>query len=141
MWSQIRQKIVDVLNANAGSTIGVVYNYPTSTEDKYPAVNVIGAENDSDFGTGAPSNDNVQACVFTIRALYSVEDESNNALQTAETKIDAVLDLLIDLLSNPDVLSPACDFVEPVSASWGYQARGNGTVRIADIKIRCKKLK
>lgn len=140
MWANTRAKLVEVITASA-PLVAEVFAYPTSAENEYPAVCIIGSENESDFGNGSPTNDNLISCVFTIRTLFTISDETNNAQQTAEARIDAVLDQLIDLLSNPDVLSPACDFVEPLSASWGYQDRGNGLVRMADIKLRCKKLK
>ena len=135
MWAQVRAKIAEV--ADTAASVAVVYAYPTSTEDDYPAVSVLGAENESEFGNGAPSNANVQTVVFTVRVLYTVSDENQ---QEAEEKIDTVLDELMALFSNPNSLSPACDWVEPASASWAYQDRGNGLVRIADIKLRCRKL-
>lgn len=136
MWTQTRAKIIEVINASA-TTIAEVFAYPTSSENKYPAVNVIGSDLESEFGTGAPANQNVHTAVFTIRILFTISDGTE---ETAEARIDSALDELSLLFSNPNALAPACDWVEPVSASWGFQDRANGQVRVADLKIRCNKL-
>lgn len=136
MWAETRAKIVDVITAGISGVVAVTA-YPTSSESGYPTINVIGADAASTFGTGAPANQNVQTAVYTVRVLFSITDDRE---QTAESTLDAVLDQLVVLFTNPDVLAPACEWVEPVSATWGYQDRANGQVRIVDMQIRCNKL-
>lgn len=139
MWTQCRAQIKTIIQTaitGGSSAMAVVYDHPTSTETMYPAVQIMGSDSESVYGSGSPSNASIHTAVFTIRALYTISDEDQ---ATAEAKLDTVLDELIILFSNPDVMGGVADFVEPISGSWGYQDRANGQVRTAEIKVRCTK--
>jgi len=135
MWEQLRAEIKTALES-VGS-IKTVSAYPKASHDVYPAVEIHGSEHESDFGTFGPAYENMHTAAFIVRAVYLLTDET---MEEAEAKLDKVLDDMLTLFGQPNVLASA-DWVEPTGGTWGYQDRGGGTARTAELRIRCKKLK
>lgn len=134
MYQTIRQAIIDLLNSEAISKIQVAYRTDRSKIDGYPAALVFPAEHEADYHqTGAGNNR--ETYIFTIRILYPFTEGQEDA----DIALEEATDEIIGALRDRSVLGSAADWVDPVPGKWGYQDRGDGTMRVAELNVRCVK--
>lgn len=132
VFKDIRQKIADVIEAQSEKA-AVVYRADRSSFDSYPAVIVVPSENATDWGD---QSNQMYDITFIVRIHKDIPADGQ---EEAELILEEVVDELLDIFRDPDVLTPACDWVQPVPAAWGYQDRETGPVRTADLRLRCRK--
>lgn len=141
MFETIRQAIIDLLNSDAITKIAVAYRTDRSQLDKYPAAIVSPTEVESDYFQTAPKS-NKETYIFTIRILEPFVEGQDNADIVLEKAVDELIGKLRDrnVLGNlPNNGGSVADWVEPVPSVWGYQERPNGTMRVAELKVRAIK--
>lgn len=133
MFGAIRQAIITKIN-DASEKVAVAYRTDRSTLDQFPAAIVAPAENEADYHQTAPQN-NREVYVFTIRLHYPFTEGQD----TADIALEEALDELLDIFRDRTALGNAADWIEPVPSVWGYQDRGNGIMRVAEMKLRAVK--
>lgn len=134
MYSSIRTAIIGLINSDAIEKIEVAYRTDRSEISGYPAALVFPSEHEADYHqTGAGQNK--ETYIFTIRILYPFTEGQ----EEADLALEEALDEMIDALRDRNVLGSAADWVEPVPGKWGYQSRGDGTMRVAELNVRCVK--
>lgn len=131
MWSTIRSKIVDVIEDLEGSPIKQVCRSERSSFTGYPAVTVSPTEDLADYHETKPNSER-GTFVFTVRAYYPFVDGQ----ETADLELEKVVDVLRELFRNKKILGNVADWVAPANSVWGYQKRGDGEMRVADIKVQ-----
>lgn len=135
MYQAIRTALIGLINSDAIEKIEVAYRTDVSKIDGYPCAIVFPSEHEADYHqTGAGNNK--ETYVFTIRILYPFSTEGQ---EEADLALEEALDEMIGALRDRNVLGSAADWVEPVPGRWGYQDRGDGTMRIAELGVRCVK--
>ena len=134
MYSTIRQAIIDKLNSEEVSKVEVAYRTDRSQIDGYPAAIVAPNEHEADYHQTSPAS-NREVYIFTIRLLYPFTEGQ----ETADLALEEALDELIAVFRDRSVLGAAADWVAPVPGVWGYQDRGDGVYRVAELKIRAIK--
>lgn len=132
VFKDIRAKIKEVLEANADK-LSHIYMADRSTFEGYPAAIITPSEESADYGDSSMTQYDIG---FTVRVHKNIPTDGQEA---ADLELEEVVDQLLDIFRDKDVLSPACDWVTPVPAAWGYQDRENGPVRTAEIRLRCRK--
>lgn len=145
MYKKIRQAIIDHLNSDVITKIAVAYRTDRSEIAGYPAALVFPAEHEADyFQTGGGSNK--ETYIFTIRILYPFTEGQEEADLALEEAVDELIrnfrnrdSLGIEKDDEGNDIGSVVDWIEPVPGRWGYQDRGNGTMRIAELNIRCVK--
>lgn len=131
MYATIRQALIDLINSESVSKIQVAYRTDRSEIAGYPAALVFPSEHESDWHqTGVA--DRKETYTFTIRVLYPFTEGQ----EEADIALEEALDELVGVFRNSSVLGNAADWVIPVPGRWGYQDRGNGQVRVAELNIR-----
>jgi hypothetical protein len=134
MYGTIRQSIIDLLNGESITKIEKAYRTDRSEIEGYPAALVFPTENQSDYHeTGSGSNK--ETYIFTIRILYPFTEGQ----EEADIALEESLDELIVKFRERNVLGSAADWVEPVPGKWGYQTRGDGQFRVAEMNIKVVK--
>lgn len=134
MYGAIRQAIIDVLNGESITKIEVAYRTDRSEVDGYPCALVFPSEHEADYHQTGSGN-NKETYIFTIRILYPFVDGQ----EAADIALEEATDEIIAAFRERDVLGSAADWVEPVPGRWGYQQRGDGTMRIAELNIKAVK--
>jgi hypothetical protein len=132
MWQEIRQKILDVIQENS-SLLQAVYRTDRSKFDGYPAAIISPSENEADYED--TSRDKL-TFVFTVTIFQSIADVGEDQ---ADIILEQAVDELLNLFLDRTVLGAAVEWVEPVNSRWGYQDRPDGQVRVAELKLRCRK--
>ena len=133
MFESIRTAIIGVINDQA-EKIEAAYRTDVSSIDGFPAALVIPSEAEADYHQTSPES-NKETYVFTIRVIFPFTEGQ----ETADIALEQALDELIAIFRDRSVLGNAADWVVPVPSVWGYQDRGNGIVRVAEMKIRATK--
>jgi hypothetical protein len=134
MYATIRQAIIDLINSESIEKIEVAYRTDRSEISGYPAALVFPSEHEADYHqTGAGANKEIY--IFTIRILYPFTEGQ----EEADLALEEALDEMIGVLRDRNALGAAADWVEPVPGRWGYQSRGDGTMRVAELNVRCVK--
>lgn len=134
MFGAIRQAIIDVLNSEEVTKIEAAYRTARSDIEGYPSAEVFPSENEADFHQTSPGS-NRETYIFTIRVLYPFTEGQEDA----DLALEEALDELLETFRERSILGSAADWVDPVPSIWGYQDRGNGTMRVAELKIRAVK--
>ena len=134
MYAIIRQAIIDLLNSEAISKIEVAYRTDRSKVEGYPCALVFPSEHEADFHQTGSGN-NKETYVFTIRILYPFVEGQ----EEADIALEEATDEIIAALRDRSVLGSASDWVIPVPGKWGYQDRGDGIMRVAELNVKCVK--
>jgi hypothetical protein len=136
-FGKIRQAIIDRINSISDSKIKAAYRTDRSSIDAYPAALVSPTNAEADYNETAPGT-NKELYVFTIRLLYPFTEGQENA----DIALEGALDQLIGVFRDRDALGTiegaGATWVVPVPSIWGYQDRGAGTYRIAEMKLQVK---
>lgn len=135
MYGAIRQAIIDLINSESIEKIQAAYRTEASSISGYPAALVFPAEHTADYHDTAPGR-NKETYIFTIRILYPFAAEGQ---EEADIALEEAVDELIGAFRDRSALGAAADWVEPVPGRWGYQQRGDGTMRVAELNIRAVK--
>lgn len=130
MWKNLRHKIADVIQAT--DSFAFVSSKEVGSIPGFPAVIVVPSEHENDWAT---TGDGTRQ-VFTFRAQMLMPEKE---MGSEDDTLDDLVDLMLATFSDPDVLDPYADFVEPAVAAWGYQGRPQGDMRSVEIRIRCIK--
>lgn len=134
MYGAIRQAIIDLLNSETITKIEAAYRTDSSKIDGFPAALVFPAEHEADYyQTGAGQNK--ETYIFTIRILYPFTEGQ----EEADLALEEAVDEIITALRDRNVLGDAATWVAPVPGRWGYQTRGEGQMRIAELNVRAIK--
>ena len=133
MFGSIRTKILEVIEDQADK-VKVAYRTDRSQFDGYPAVIVSPSESEADYNQTAPQSQR-EVYIFNVRAHYPFTEGQDKA----DIALEAVVDQLLTIFRDRTVLGSVADWVVPVPSVWGYQTRGEGTFRIAEIKLRVVK--
>ncbi len=145
VYKVIRQAIVDKITAEmvgSGKVVSFVYRSDKSRFEGYPALIITPSDNDADYGDSSMKEYNP---VFTVRAHVpiNVQEEDGEAVddgqEGADDTMDEVIDQLLTIFANSSALGTACEWVHPATGVWGYQDREIGRVRVAEVKLRCRK--
>ena len=134
MYSTIRQALIDLLNGESITKIEVAYRTDRSQIAGYPAALVFPAEHEAEYHQTGSGN-NKETYVFTIRILYPFTEGQEDA----DLALEEATDEIIGALRDRSVLGNAADWVVPVPGKWGYQDRGDGIMRVAELNVRCVK--
>lgn len=130
MYGTIRQAIITFLQSDAIDKIKAAYRTDRSKLGAVPAAIVFPSEHEADyFQTGGG---NKETYIFTIRVLYPFTEGQEDA----DLALEEALDQIIDGLRTRDVLDLGTSWVEPVPGKWGYQTRGEGNYRVAELNVR-----
>lgn len=132
IFKDIRQKIMDVLEADA-SKIEAVYRSDKSEFSGYPAATVSPSDNPGDYSDQAMDKNTI---TFLVRVFQEIPQSGQ---EDAELVLEDAVEEVITIFQNRDVLSPACDWVEPVASTWGYLDRETGPIRVVELRIKCRK--
>lgn len=132
MWQDIRQKILDVIQANS-TKLQSVYRTDRSKFDGYPAAIIAPSDHESDY---EDTKTYELTFVFTVTVFQSIADVGEDQ---ADITLEKVVDELITLFLDRRVLGNTVEWVLPVNSRWGYQDRPDGQVRVAELKLRCRK--
>ncbi len=132
MWETIRSKIIEVIQANA-TKVQVAYRTERSKFDGYPAAVVTPSDSEADYGDTAKDKLNF---VFIVRVYQEI---TKSGQDQADMKLEKSVDELLTIFLNRKVLGTAAEWVEPVNSRWGYQDRESGQLRVAELKLRCRK--
>ena len=132
MWQEIRQKILDVIQ-DKSTLLQAVYRTDRSKFDGYPAAIISPSENEADYED--TSKDKL-TFVFTVTVFQSIADVGEDQ---ADITLEQVVDELLTIFLDRTVLGTTVEWVEPVNSRWGYQDRPDGQVRVAELKLRCRK--
>lgn len=135
MYGAIRQALIDLINGESVEKIEAAYRTEASSISGYPAALVFPAEHQAEYHQTSPGS-NKETYIFTIRILYPFAAEGQ---EEADIALEEAVDELIALLRNRSALGAAADWVEPVPGRWGYQTRGDGTMRVAELNVRAVK--
>lgn len=126
--SNINAQVVTILQALTG--VGEVSNYEKSQFRKYPAITVVGSENESDF-----EGNSQRHRIYGLRIRLYVETSSDRQSPTGEglKESDRILrnlsDTAIDAFDKPanarfsgsaDSVAEKVLFVEPTPSQWFY---------------------
>lgn len=130
MWTDLRQKIIDVINAQSNKKY-VAYRTPRSQFPGYPAITVEPSESESDYHDTANNRLNF---IFTITIYQQIAKDGQDE---ADLKVEEVCDEILTMFLDRDILSPAALWVVPIPSRWGYQDRESGILRVAELKLRC----
>ena len=131
MWETIRTKIIEVIST--ATKIQVAYRTERSRFDGFPAAVVTPSDNEADYGDTAKDK---LTFVFIVRIYQEI---SKSGQDQADIKLEKAVDELLTMFLNKKVLGTAAEWVEPVNSSWGYQDRETGQLRVAELKLRCRK--
>jgi hypothetical protein len=132
MWQEIRQKIIDVINANT-TKLQCAYRTDRSKFDGYPAAVVSPSDNEADYEDSASDK---LTFIFTVSIYQTISDVGEDQ---ADIILEQAVDELLDLFLHRGILDNVAEWVEPVNSRWGYQDRPDGQLRVAELKIRCRK--
>lgn len=134
MYQAIRQALIDLLNGESITKIEVAYRTDRSKIDGFPCALVFPAEHEADYHQTGSGN-NKETYIFTIRILYPFTEGQEDA----DLALEEATDEIIAALRDRNVLGAAADWVAPVPGRWGYQARGEGQMRVAELNVRAVK--
>jgi len=117
-----------------------VFGYPQPKPDKMPYATVEALENASEY---ADTASNLRIYTFRIRLYYARTIDETNAdmLENAELAVLRALDDLLDDFDTNYTLSGACDGIIAVESKVDYATTAFGTARMAEIELKCRKLK
>lgn len=133
-FAVIRSKIVEVIEAIPNSPIQEVSRVEKSFFNGYPAVCLSPTALEADYHETNRTSER-RTYVFRLRAYYPFVEGQEDA----EIKLEEVIDLLLATFQNKAVLGTAADWVIPIPAVWGYQKRGDGEMRIAELVLQVVK--
>lgn len=133
MYEAIRTAIINAITSNSDQ-IEAAYRTERSSVDGYPAAVVVPSENESDYHQTSPGS-NKETYIFTIRVFYPFTEGQ----EEADLALEKAIDELIGIFRDRSILGAAADWVSPVPSRWGYQTRGDGTMRVAELTIRAVK--
>lgn len=133
----------DVWNAlvaaieNSSSKVAIVYKGDREILEKYPAAVVVPSANENDYEDTAA---NRMTFSFTVRLYYPLEGGTEANYEEADDGLGDALDELLNIFLDDKVLGTAADWVIPVPSTWGYEQRGEGILRVAELTVRCRKV-
>jgi len=136
MYSAIRTAIINKINSDA-TRVKAAYRTDRSSIDAYPAALVSPTQNDADYNETAPGT-NKELYVFTIRLLYPFTEGQENADLALEQALDELIGIFRDRDALGTIEGAGASWVVPVPSVWGYQDRGDGTYRVAELKIQVR---
>lgn len=135
MYQKIRQAIIDKINSESVTKIAQAFRTDSSKIEKYPVALVFPTDQESDYHQTSPES-NKETYIFTIRVLYPF----TQGQEAADLALEQALDELLTVFRDRNALSAStADWVHPVPSVWGYQDRGTGTMRVAEMKLRVVK--
>lgn len=131
MWEIIRTKIIEVIST--ATKVQAAYRTERSKFDGYPAAVVTPSDSEADYGDTAKDK---LTFVFIVRIYQEI---SKSGQDQADITLEKAVDELLIIFLNKKALGTACEWVEPVNSRWGYQNRENSEIRVAELKLRCRK--
>lgn len=134
MIQAIRQAIITVLNEQA-ENVQAAYRTNRSDIAGYPAALVFPSEVQADYHETAPKT-NQETYIFTIQLLYPFTEGQ----EAADLALEQAADEVLAIFRDRNILGTAADWVKPVPSVWGYQDRGNGIMRVAEIRLQAVKI-
>jgi hypothetical protein len=133
--NEIRQEIADLIETESVTSeiFAVVYAYPKSTIQDFPAVIVMPSENESDY---AATDSRKMTFAFDLNIFYP----TNKEIEAEKTEL-AVGEAVGEILRIFTARNPLtnCDWVIPVPSIWGEVTVGEATFRTATVNLQCIK--
>ena len=135
MVKEIRAAIISVINNDPAKKVQVAYRTNRSEVEGYPAAIVFPSEVQADYHETAPRT-NQETYIFTIQLIYPFTEGQ----EKADLALEEAADEIMTLFRDRNILGAAADWVKPVPSVWGYQDRGNGIMRVAEVKLQAVKI-
>lgn len=127
-FSTIKQKIVDIVDANA--LISEVQNYDKPAFETTPAATVVPSGNEAEYATTAHNN---RMYAFTV-TIYVPADAQG--ISDAEATLVEIIDSLIDDFDQNFTLTGTVLKMTAAPSAWGYDQREQ-LYRFATINLKC----
>lgn len=132
IFKPIRTKIIEVINAQA-TKVQAAYRSEQSSFSGFPAAVVSASENEADYEDTSMRQLDL---VFVIRLYCEIPKDGQDK---AEVTMDEAVDEMLTIFRNNNSLSPVVDMVTPVPSRWGYTDLPSGQMRMAEIRLKCRK--
>ena len=132
-FADIRTAVINAVKTS--KNIKHVYGHEGAEFAGIPASIVVPTDNQSEYNSSA--NDKL-TYVFKIVTYYQIK-EGGVDWEKAEEALIKVIDELTSIFRSRVVLGSACDWLTPVPSVWGYEERGAGVYRTAELTLRCIK--
>lgn len=132
IFKPIRTKIIEVINAQA-TKVQAAYRSEQSSFSGFPAAVVSASENEADYEDTSMRQLDL---VFVVRLYYEIPQGGQ---EQAEVTMDEAVDEMLTIFRNNNSLSPVVDMVSPVPSRWGYAELPSGQMRMAEVRLKCRK--
>lgn len=130
-FNTLRQAILDLITSKQ-TTIQEAY-FEQRSEFNGSPVAVIGvSQNEALFNSTARDR-----MTFVFQILIYIPVQGADATHDVETRMGKAYWEVLHMFNQRGVLSPYADMVEPLPSSWGFEERGAGIYRFAEINLRC----
>jgi hypothetical protein len=132
-FNDLRQAILDKITSEE-TTIHTAY-FEQRSEFEGSPVAVIGvSQNEALYNSSGADK-----MVFVFQIMIYIPLKENDDAHEVEINMGRAYWEVLRMFSARGCLGSAADFVEPTPSVWGFEERGSGIYRFAEINLRCVK--
>lgn len=132
-FNDIRQAVLDKIVAEE-STIQEAHFEEVARFDGSPAAVIGVSSNEALYNSN--TTDRI-TFVFQVRIYIPLPE--GNATEEVERNMGKAYWDVLSMFNSRKALGASADIVEPIPSIWGYEERGEGIYRFAEVIVRCVK--
>lgn len=112
------------------------FEFPANQFPHFPGFTVVPDNVDSRYSTVAQNTRNY---AFRVNIYYTLDDESDTALQASWDMMRELVDAVMDALDKSIDLNNTADFILPVPGEWFVENTATGLALVAPIRVTASK--